>query len=193
MFKEGEEKFPEFEGYILHYQRANVYWEKDVSETGGGTAPDCASIDGIKPTQGENIQSDSCLNCPKNQWGSDPKTGKGKACKNIIRMHILRDGDLLPIRLTIPPTSLKVVDEYMTYLTNKGLPYQIVKTKFSLEPAKGAGMEYSKLKLTAGEFLKNKEDMLKLKSIIDKFKQSFGEQIESEEYVESKNDDDIAY
>ena len=98
----------------------------------------------------------------------------------------------MPIRLTIPPTSLKIIDEYMTHLTNKGLPYQIVKTKFELETAKGAGMDYSKIKLTMEDHLKDKEGMLQLKNIIDKFKQSFGEQIETEEFHE-EDKEDIAY
>lgn len=34
-------------------------------------------------------QADSCSVCPKNEWGSDPAGGRGKACKNIRRLALL--------------------------------------------------------------------------------------------------------
>lgn len=34
-------------------------------------------------------QNDNCFHCPKNQWGSDPEGGKGKACKNTRRLALL--------------------------------------------------------------------------------------------------------
>lgn len=34
-------------------------------------------------------QNDNCFHCPKNQWGSDPEGGKGKACKNTRRLALI--------------------------------------------------------------------------------------------------------
>lgn len=34
-------------------------------------------------------QHTDCATCPKNQWGSDPDGGKGKACKNTRRLALL--------------------------------------------------------------------------------------------------------
>ena len=34
-------------------------------------------------------QHTDCATCPKNQWGSDPEGGKGKACKNVRRLALL--------------------------------------------------------------------------------------------------------
>jgi len=36
-----------------------------------------------------NPQHDNCFHCPKNQWGSDPKGGRGKACKNTRRLALI--------------------------------------------------------------------------------------------------------
>lgn len=32
---------------------------------------------------------DNCRDCPYNQWGSDPKGGKGKACKNTYHLALI--------------------------------------------------------------------------------------------------------
>lgn len=34
-------------------------------------------------------QADGCVACPKNQWGSDPRGGKGKACENRVRLAVV--------------------------------------------------------------------------------------------------------
>lgn len=34
-------------------------------------------------------QHTDCATCPKNQWGSDPEGGKGKACKNTRRLALI--------------------------------------------------------------------------------------------------------
>jgi hypothetical protein len=56
--------------------------------------PDCYAIDassiGIKPF--DNVpaqQHKTCEGCPKNEWGSSPTGGKGKACRETRRLLIL--------------------------------------------------------------------------------------------------------
>ena len=90
-----ESKIDSFEGVILDQHQANAWWEKDISESGGNAMPDCFSLDGITSdvTQ-EKCQNDKRAICKQNQFGSDPKTGKGKACKNMKRLHILMEGSL---------------------------------------------------------------------------------------------------
>ena len=59
---------------------------------GAGAAPDCASMDGktgIVAATGECID---CSMCKFNQFGSDTD-GRGKACKNLHRIYILREGE----------------------------------------------------------------------------------------------------
>ena len=41
-----------------------------------------------------------------NRFGSDPK-GNGKACKNMRMLYLLRSGEMLPIQVSLPPTSIR--------------------------------------------------------------------------------------
>ena len=40
--------------------------------------------------------------------------GKGKACKNMRMLYILRSGESLPIQLALPPTSLKGYNDFVS-------------------------------------------------------------------------------
>ena len=71
------------------------------------TGPDCWSNDGERPDPtAENKQSDTCLNCPKNQAGSGQ--GNSRACRYQQRLAVVLannpEGDVL--QLTLPATSV---------------------------------------------------------------------------------------
>ena len=136
----------EFEGIILDTNKANAWWSKSYDDTGGGDLPDCSSLDGVYPDPNcENIQADSCHICEKNQFGTAAKGG-GKACKNMKRIHILVGEGILPYRLTLPPSSLKAIDLYISMLTSQSIPYQLIATHFTLKTATNpAGIEYSEM------------------------------------------------
>lgn len=49
----------------------------------------------LKPhPDSEEPQAESCASCPKNQWGSNPEGGKGKACQNVRRLAMIPSDDL---------------------------------------------------------------------------------------------------
>ncbi len=130
----------EFSGIILLHQRVNAYWEKPFAETGGGVLPDCASYDG----KTGSVHGD-CSKCKFNAFGSDNKE-TGKACKNMIRVFIRLDKDLLPSLLSVPPTSMREFNNYMVRLLSKKHAAVSVVTKFSLVGSKNkTGIDYSKL------------------------------------------------
>ena len=137
----------EFQGVILDVNNVNAYWKVSFQESGGGTPPQCMSTNGARPDpMAEEMQSELCKPCKQNQFGSDG--GRGKACKNMKRIHVLLEGQHFPNRLTVPPTSMKFVDQYLSLLLNKGTPYELVVTKFSLKDASNKeGIKYSQLKL----------------------------------------------
>jgi len=137
-------KIPGVSGTILDINKVNAYWIESFSDSGGGTPPDCASMNGIIPSpMSESPQSTSCAICPKNKFGS---AGRAKACKNMKRVHLLVPGELLPYRITIPPSSLRVVDMYVSLLTSRGIPYQLVTTDITLkEKSNKEGIAYSEL------------------------------------------------
>lgn len=188
-----ETKEAKFEGVILDQHPANAWWEKDISLTGGGSLPDCFSLDGITPVpedQCENRQNDKCADCKQNQFGSDPKTGKGKSCKNMKRVMILMESSLLPRRFTIPPTSIRSFESYMTTLVDRGLPYACVVTEFRLDKKISGTFEYAEVKLTMQKVLEQ-DDLRSVASFIKQYRDSARVQdIHADEYAGEVNKED---
>lgn len=122
----------ELVGVIVDHHPINVYWEGAYT-IGQTDPPDCSSMDG---KQGFNVKEGEvrdCKTCPYNQFGS-AETGKGKACKNKRRIYLLQSGELLPIQLTLPPTSLKPFSDYIfKRLLTKGYKTCDVITKITLK------------------------------------------------------------
>lgn len=75
-------------------------------------------------------QSAECESCPMNAWGSSPKGGKGKACRNMIRLAVAPSDateDTEPMILRVPPTSLNSWGKLVRDLQQAGLiPLQVV-------------------------------------------------------------------
>lgn len=92
----------ELTGVIVHHHLNNAYWPEG-SEYDENTSPLCSSTDG---KLGIGDPGGVCATCALNEYGSAPE-GNAKACKNMRTLYLLRSGDLLPLQLTLPPTSLK--------------------------------------------------------------------------------------
>lgn len=147
MFKMPDEsKVEKITGIIIDNNPVNAWWEKSFDETGGGTPPDCSALDGIRPDQGcPKPQAETCLVCPRNQFGSDG--GRGKACKNMRRLHILLQGNAIPYRLTLSPANLRPFGDFMTNdVRGKRLKLIGVITEMSLVSERNQdGIEYSEI------------------------------------------------
>jgi hypothetical protein len=64
-------------------------WDPDSPES-----PSCYAFgrteEGMKPHEKVKApKHQDCSGCPFNQWGSDKKGGKGKACKNVTRLALI--------------------------------------------------------------------------------------------------------
>ena len=128
----------EFTGVILFHHPLFTYWRERYA--GGNNAPDCGSYDGVT---GVGNPGGSCAHCPLNQFGSGENGGK--ACKNKRRIYILREGELIPILLTLPIGSMRAFAVYVKRLLAKGKKSSSVVTKFSLQKATNAnGIVYSR-------------------------------------------------
>ena len=139
----------EIVGVIVDHHRVNAYWPASFS--GQGQPPACSSMDGktgVAPPDSEVAwagREQSCATCPLNQWGSDEGGGGGKACKNMVRLYILREGDVFPLMLTLPPTSIKNWSNYLAKrVLARGLrPHQVV-TRIGLKKEQSrTGIAYS--------------------------------------------------
>jgi hypothetical protein len=129
-------------GIILHHHPVNTYWEHAFDGT--NNVPDCSSFDGKTGLDIKTGEIRTCATCPFNQFGSSGK-GNGKACKNGHRVYLLRSGEPLPIILTLPPTSLKALKDYLAKrLLVKGKRSSEVLTTIKLKKEKSAdGIAYS--------------------------------------------------
>lgn len=139
----------EIVGVIIDHYPLNSYWTEKY--TGQNVAPNCFSTDshtGIGTPGGE------CARCPYNKFGSG-EDGQSKACKNSHRLYILRSGELYPLVLTVPPTSLKPLSDYLAKrIVTKGLRSYGVVTKLTLKKATNStGISYSQVQFALVEKL----------------------------------------
>lgn len=135
------ESLTELVGVILDHNPVNAYWAEKFA--GGNESPDCSSYDGKQGVVRETGECRDCERCPYNQFGSD---GAGKACKNMHRVYILREGNPVPLILTLPPTSLKYLRNYVAKsIILKGYRCWQVITKVTLKKEKSKdGITYSR-------------------------------------------------
>ena len=139
----------EIVGVIVDHHRVNAYWPAAFS--GQGQPPACSSVDGKTGVAAPDAdlawagRTQACAECPLNQWGSDEGGGGGKACKNMVRIYIVREGDVFPLMLTLPPTSIRNWANYLAKrVLAKGLrPHQVV-TRIGLKREQSrSGIAYS--------------------------------------------------
>lgn len=138
------------DGVIVHRQPTRSFWFKGRGEDGEEDGPpDCYSGDakvgvGVFGPGSESNPSGACADCPMNVFGSsDRGSGNGKACKEQMQLFMLQEGGVLPIQLSLPPTSLKPFRKYMTRLASKGKSYYAVVTRLGLVKTTGGGQTYS--------------------------------------------------
>lgn len=152
------EAVPEIVGVILFHGDRRAYWSVSYDDSGGGSPPDCSSIDGrsgIGYIRGETKTETSsptvrnCKTCPMSQWGSETqKPGKppsnGQACCQRKVAFLLRENDVLPLIVDLAPTSIKTFNQFMLRLTSRGIPCYgaVVGLKLRMEQSSG-GIKYS--------------------------------------------------
>jgi hypothetical protein len=168
---DGEEMIKELAGIIIAWRDTRAYWSVPMEESDGNMPPDCYSMDartGIGKPGGD------CHKCPLAQFGSDAK-GEGQACKLIRQLFLIREDNLLPEIVNLPPSSVKPARQYFLRLASKGAPCYSVITKLSLEKAKNAqGIVYAKAVLTSGGRLTSEQAQLakQYATMIDPFLKS---------------------
>lgn len=134
----------EIVGVIIDHYPLNSFWPEKYN--GQNVAPECFSTDS---RTGTGTPGGECLKCPYNKFGSG-EDGQSKACKNAHRIYILRSGELYPMVVTIPPTSLKSLSDYLAKrVVTKGLRSYGVVTKLTLKKAtNNTGIAYSQVQFS---------------------------------------------
>lgn len=162
---------------VVFSHKARGFWEE------GNKVPVCTSMDG---RTGQGDPGGACATCPLNQFGSDPKGGNGKACKEMRRLYFVREEDGLPSLLTLPPTSIGAWDQYVSALVGrKDTPGTIfVETVLRLEKQedKSRGYTWSVLKPEQGQRvpMPHMLELRKLRAAIEIAATKYG--VEAEDY-----------
>lgn len=137
----GETEEAEITGIVVYARDQRAYWQTAFDDGGGGQPPDCSSDDLIT---GIGEPGGSCHTCPYAQFGSS--NGRGQACKQIRLLFVLREHDVLPVVVVVPPTSLGPMKKYFVRLASQMKPYYGVITRLVLEKATNAtGIKYSRI------------------------------------------------
>lgn len=153
----GDETTKEIVGVIVYNKHVRAYWESK----GTNGPPQCSSLDCIV---GIGTPGGSCEKCPYAQFGSAVndrgESGRGQACKQSRLLFVLREEDMLPIIVRVPPSSLDAIKKYMMRLTQKNIRYSGVLTRLSLDVEKNAdGVKFAKIVPTlAGQLSKADAD-----------------------------------
>ncbi len=127
-------------GVILHNHATCAYWPAG-SEYDDDTTPLCSSVDG---KVGIGTPGGACAACVMNRFGSAPDGSKGKACKNMRVLYLLRSGEYMPLQVNLPPTSIKPFKEFLNRASeiteeqrDTGCDYVIEPGAMTNEPADG--------------------------------------------------------
>lgn len=132
----------EFSAVILFHHPINSYYKEKF--TGANNPPDCASIDGKLGVNSQTGECRDCKSCPLAKFGSGENGGM--ACKQKRRMYLIREGEMLPMIMTLPTGSLGEFTKYVTRLVTKGMKANSVVTKFTLKRAQNStGINYSQV------------------------------------------------
>ncbi len=132
------------EGIILYNHGASAYWPEGA-EYDDNVPPLCSSVDG---KTGIGDPGGACAVCELNRYGTgvDAKGNptKGKACKNMRHLYILRSGEYLPILLSLPPTSLRPFNDFMNmaFITRRRPTWSAI-VQISLKRVENGSSPYS--------------------------------------------------
>jgi len=157
---DGPKAFEVVEGVIVGHNLQRAYWAESFAATGGGSPPDCSSLDA---EIGQGDPGGVCKDCPFAQFGSaigdDGEMGDGQACRLVRIVYVMRPNSLIPTVIPVPPSSLKVMKAYLMQLSENGLQASGVITRFGLsqDKSKKRGITYSKVKPTLGAVLTREE------------------------------------
>lgn len=112
-----------------------TYYAKAYEE-GSNDQPDCYSNDGIAPaSDATNPQAKACAACQWNRFNSARNGGRGKACADTRRLAVAAPGRLdEPMRMRIPPTSLKALQKYAKLLESRNFAPTDLVTKIRFVP-----------------------------------------------------------
>lgn len=160
---EGIEPKAKITGVIIKQRLVRAFWKEGLDDSGGGTPPDCTSPDNHwgYGDPGDRLKSEGrgCADCPMSDFGTAKGgEGAGQACQQRHQLFIAIPGEVLPILVSLPPTSLHAIKKYLGRLSSRVIPFYAVTTTISLKKeTSGAGQDYAEAVFEFGERLAPEE------------------------------------
>lgn len=135
-------------------QLSKTWYEKKWDPNDEPEAPDCSSLDGLRPqADSPNPQSEICATCKWNAWGSRVTDAgqKLKACGDTKRLAVVPANDPNgPVYLlSVTPAALKGLNQFQKELQLRGIAPEIVKTRIGFDST----ASFPKLTFGFGGFL----------------------------------------
>ena len=166
---DGLESSKELRGVIVAVRKPRTYWETSIDDGEDSSPPNCSSDDGVLGFGDYGVGSDlnpsgQCKNCPMDQWGSgltiedkakrkDGGRRGPKACREQRQLFMLLPGSMLPTSVTLPPSSIRPVRQYLMRLVNAQQMYYTVETVLTLEAKNEGGRRWSVVDAKRGDSL----------------------------------------
>jgi hypothetical protein len=159
---EGDAPLEEFDAVIVSMKSAHTFYAKSFEESGGGSAPDCASViqtdeSGLRRELGmvgadyepeadhfDNGPGGFCDECSLGQFG---KHGELPRCNGSRILYLLMEGTAMPLQFKITATGLKNIGTFFTGRAAFAEMFNSMVCRFSLEPdkSKATGIKYHRL------------------------------------------------
>ena len=152
-FKEAPIKGNAIECVILGFAFENQWYSDPEFDPNAMARPDCFALNMSDAKPMAPVQADctlpqhtDCETCPKFQWDSDRKGGRGKDCKQKVRLVLMARNDLDAedlgdiakadlVLATVPTTSVKNFSKYVNSLATEFNSHPLgVLTKISCRP-----------------------------------------------------------
>lgn len=137
---------------VIHSLFHNKWYEQEYDAKRGPVAPNCYAFakDDVADLEYSEAAEDPqgnedgfCTGCPKNEWGSSPKGGRGKACQNSKRVWLFPAGvvntpekiaRMEPLQCDLPVTSVANYSRFINDIAPMGLPSFGVICEMSVKP-----------------------------------------------------------
>ena len=146
----GPKPVQEIVGVVVFHSDRRVFWQESFGDTGGGTPPDCESLDGVT---GVGMHAAACggqcAQCPMSKFGTamrDGEPAKGQACQQRKLLFIMRPEDVLPIVVNLSATSIGPWSKFALRLASAGIRLSGAVVALGLEQDKSEdGIKFSKV------------------------------------------------
>ena len=140
-------------------------YETEDGEDDDNAPPQCQALDG---KFGHGSPGGLCDACGYNRFGT---RGKGKACKNMHMVYLLRSGEFMPLQISLPPTSIRPFNEFVSrafLLRRRGICSAVV--QLGLKKMNNGKDDYS---VTTFKLLRDfeGEELRQIRDYADQFKE----------------------